>query len=138
MFTSHNGSFTSPQDPDYLQGALCLYEINVRNGFSVKIDFPVFSLPIADGCSSYVYVDIFENSIVDDRTLKLRLFGNGTKSFQSFSSKVYLKFFSSLFCPRTEGFRANYSATSQGNTSVFSASYVQFLSIMILRIVYRL
>ena len=114
MFTTDTGSFTSPQDPDYWQGGGCIYEINVGNAMSIKIDFPVFSLPVNDGCFSSVYINVYEN-VMDYRTVKLTLFGNGTRTFQSYSNKVYLKFFTASFCPRTQGFHANYSATSKGN-----------------------
>ena len=113
MFTSPTGNFISPQDPDYLQGGLCNYEITVANGLSIKIDFPIFALPTTDGCSSYVYVKIYEN-VVDYRTVKKIFSGKGPKAFQSSGNKVFIQFSSSLLCPRTQGFVGNYSATNQG------------------------
>ena len=89
----------------------CRYQIIVQDGRSVQIDFQEFSMPTPSSCY-YGYVKIYEDRVGYNSNLKATFCGNGSRTFQSYSNRVIVEFYSSSYSSKR--FYATYSTIKKG------------------------
>ena len=108
------GNFSSPGYPNgYPNNTCCAYQIAVKKGASIVLDFLAFSLEYEPRCN-YDSIKIFEGEAAS-RTLMRTFCGNGTKTYTSRGNKLYV-LFKSDFSKTHQGFLVRYSTT---NTRLF-------------------